>query len=145
MVLFSKNVVFSCKIPTIFGRSMKSKLNKRRGFTIVEVLIAVAIMAILITAVMNGITGAKAEARKKIWQTEVDKETLHAIELVEQRMTNNPNETDATVAAAVKPSLRKDPTGGTYTLTIAAGKVTLAPSQVVKDVGVSDGTGSLWE
>ena len=124
---------------------MKSKLNKRRGFTIVEVLIAVAIMAILITAVMNGITGAKAEARKKIWQTEVDKETLHAIELVEERMTNNPNETDATVAAAVKPSLRKDPTGGTYTLTIAAGKVTLAPSQVVKDVGVSDGTGSLWE
>ena len=125
---------------------MKSKLSKYRGFTIVEVLIAVAIMAILITAVMNGISGAKREARKKIWQTEVDKETLHAVQLIENHMASNVGVPASDAAKAVENDLRKDPTGNKYTLTATAGgSVTLKPSGAVTAAGVVDGSGKLWD
>ena len=130
------------------GRSMKNKLSKYRGFTIVEVLIAVAVMAILITAVMNGISGAKREARQKIWQTEVDKEALHAAHLIEEYLSSHPGSTpsEAIKASAVKDSLRKDPTGQTYNLAISTkGSMTLQPSKAVQDAGAAPAAVELWK
>lgn len=152
-VFFSKDVeqkmLNICKkIIQYLVRSMKSKLNKRRGFTIVEVLIAVAIMAILITAVMNGISGAKKEAREKIWQTEVNTEAFHAVGLIEDYLSSHQGSTpgDAAAAPAVTGKLRKDPTGNTYTLTATSGgEVTLTPSGAVTNAGVKPGTGKTWD
>lgn len=126
---------------------MKSKLNKRRGFTIIEVLIAVAVMAILITAVMNGINGAKKEARQKIWQTEVKKEALHAVELVEDYMSSHPTAAVADAAAAVKNNLRNDPTGNQYVLSSSTNGlgITLTPSKGVTSAGVQAVTLDLWK
>lgn len=127
---------------------MENKLSKYRGFTIVEVLIAVAIMAILITTVMNGISGAKREARQKIWETAVEKEALHAAQLIEGYLASHPGSTpgDAAAASAVTDKLRRDPTGNAYTLTATtSGSITLKPSQAVQDAGAAPAAVKLWE
>ena len=41
------------------ARSMKSKLNRRRGFTIAEIIMAVAIMGILIATVMKNLQSSR--------------------------------------------------------------------------------------
>ena len=50
---------FREKFIQFLARSMKSKLNRRRGFTIAEIIMAVAIMGILIATVMRSLQSSR--------------------------------------------------------------------------------------
>lgn len=55
---------------------MKSKLNRRRGFTIAEIIIAVAIMATLIAVLMKGLQTSRANIKRDTYQAELKKRAL---------------------------------------------------------------------
>ena len=50
------------KIYTIFGRSIKSKLNRRRGFAIVEIIVVVVIISALFTVLVKSLGSAAQRA-----------------------------------------------------------------------------------
>ena len=52
---------------------MKSKLNKRRGFTIAEIIMAVAIMAILIGTVMKSLQSSRESVKADMVRAEMAK------------------------------------------------------------------------
>ena len=118
---------------------MKSKLNRCRGFTIVEIILAVAIMATLIAVMMKGLQSSRGNIRRDTYQAEVNKRVINigakaeAYVFKEGTITNFPPDSDDLI----------DPVGDTYTVTPAGPTktgeytVTLTP----KSKGVLEGLG----
>jgi prepilin-type N-terminal cleavage/methylation domain-containing protein len=48
--------------------SMKSKLNRRQGFTIAEIIIAVAIMAALVAVLMRGLQSSRKSIQRDVYR-----------------------------------------------------------------------------
>lgn len=121
---------------------MKSKLNRRRGFTIAEIILAVAIMAVLVSVMMKGLQSSRANIRRDTYQAEVNKRAINIGAKAEAYVFKN-----GTISAFVADSADlEDPVGETYTLAkttpAKAGdpyKITLTPkaSGVLEGLGVS--------
>ena len=120
---------------------MKSKLNRRRGFTIAEIIIAVAIMATLIAVLMKGLQASRANIKRDTYQAELNKRIVNiaakaeAYVFKEGTITNfSPDNDDI-----------EDPVGETYafaaenpTQARPTYKITLTPAKdgILKGLGV---------
>lgn len=105
---------------------MLKTLNKvQRGFTIIELLIVIAIIAILAGLVLNNFQGAQAKAR--------DTQTVTRVNAIHSKLEEFYNEANGYPAAAentanfpgIDANAVKDPRGGTLTSTIVADKAAL--------------------
>ena len=121
---------------------MKSKLNRRRGFTIAEIIIAVAIMATLIAVLMKGLQTSRANIKRDTYQAEIKKRALTIGAKAEAYVLEHGSITGFTVASDDK----KDPVGEDYAVTAEPPaqnrptfKITLAPQAqgVLTGLGVT--------
>ena len=94
---------------------MKSKLNRRRGFTIAEIIIAVAIMATLIAVLMRGLQTSRTNIKRDTYQAELTKRALTIGAKAEAYVFEHGNLTGFTADAVDK----TDPVGETYVVTPA--------------------------
>jgi hypothetical protein len=61
-LFFQKTLNIREKIHAIFDRSIKSKLNRRRGFAIVEIIVVVVIISALFTVLVNTLDSTRGRA-----------------------------------------------------------------------------------
>lgn len=85
----------------------------RNGFTLIEVLIVVAIIGILTTILIANYNQARENSRDKIRRSEL-KELQLAIELYKSQYSSYPPDLTALVPTFVA-SVPTDPSGGSYT------------------------------
>ena len=111
---------------------MKSKLNRRRGFTIAEIIIAVAIMATLVAVMMKGLQSSRTNIKSDTYQAEINKRILTIGAKAEAYLFEHGNIT----SFSADPDDLKDPVGQQYTFAKAnptkAGdpyKITLTPAK----------------
>jgi prepilin-type N-terminal cleavage/methylation domain-containing protein len=105
---------------------MTKTLNKlQRGFTIIELLIVIAIIAILAGLVLNNFQGAQAKAR--------DTQRVTRLNAIHTKLEEYYNEANSYPAAAIVANFPgidakalQDPRGGNITTTIVADKATFA-------------------
>ena len=119
---------------------MKSKLNRRRGFTIAEIIIAVAIMATLVAVLMKGLQTSRANIKRDTYQAELNKRIVNIAAKAEAYAFKNGNVNGFTPDSDDE----KDPVGETYafaaenpTQSRPTYKITLTP----KSKGVLEGLG----
>ena len=89
---------------------MKSKLNRRRGFTIAEIIIAVAIMATLIAVLMKGLQTSRNNIKRDTYQAELKKRMLTIAAKAEAHLFEHGSLTNFTADA----NDLIDPVGQTY-------------------------------
>ena len=94
---------------------MKSKLNKHRGFTIAEIIIAVAIMATLIAVLMNGLKASRANIKRDTYQAELIKRAMTVGAKVEAYVFEH----GGTAGFAPTNTDREDPVGQLYAIVAA--------------------------
>lgn len=140
--IFLKNLEHLRKIHTLFGKSMKSKLSRRRGFTIAEIILAVAIMATLVAVMMKGLQSSRANIRRDTYQAEVNKRVINLGAKAEAYVFKN-----GTIASFSADSADlEDPVGGTYKLAKGSSggeyQITLTPATggVLSNLGVGPET-----
>jgi prepilin-type N-terminal cleavage/methylation domain-containing protein len=103
----------------------KTLTKLQRGFTIIELLIVIAIIAILAGLVLNNFQGAQAKAR--------DTQRLTRINAIHSKLEEFYNEANGYPSSAsntanfpgIDANAVKDPRGGTLTNTIVADKAAL--------------------
>ena len=107
---------------------MKSKLNRRRGFTIAEIIIAVAIMATLIAVLMKGLQTSRANIKRDTYQAELKKRALTIGAKAEAHVFEHGS------LDGFKPDSDdlKDPVGGTYSVT-PTDRTSTAPYKIKVD------------
>ena len=120
---------------------MKSKLNRRRGFTIAEIIMAVAIMGILIATVMKSLQSS----RKSIDADMCRGEMYKRIALIKGKVDaavlagHTPN---ANLNNVLSPEELLDAKGETYTIAFALGngggshKLVITPGKITQGLGV---------
>jgi len=111
----------------------KSIKKAQEGFTIIELLIVIAIIAILVGLVLNNFQGAQAKAR--------DTQRVTDINNINSKLEEYYNENNAypqTFTAATFPGIDAqslvDPKGGTVTIAAAAADATAASAAAVPTV-----------
>lgn len=118
---------------------MKSKLNKRRGFTIAEIIMAVAIMAILIGTVMKSLQSSRESVKADMVRAEMVKRLSLAKAKIEAALAN-----EKTPQGDLKDILGSDDltdaNGETYTFAYASQNgtysITVTPGNKALNAGV---------
>ena len=119
---------------------MKSKLNRRRGFTIAEIIIAVAIMATLVAVLMKGLQTSRANIKRDKYQAEVNKRVINIGAKAEAYLFKYGNITNFSPDA----NDLADPVGATYAFAKAVPKNAGSPYTITltpKSKGVLEGLG----
>ena len=116
-------------------RAVRKSVMGQRGFTLIEMLVVIAVMGVLAAVVVPNVTSFIGSGQTQGANTELDiVQTAMDSMMVDKGLTSVPAVTTATSAMASFPDdtnhlypnyLRKDFTKGTYTCT-ADGKVTQA-------------------
>ena len=91
---------------------MRRSFSLARGFTLIEVLIVVAIIGILTAILVANYNDARKNSRDKIRKSEL-KEMQLALELYKSQNNSYPASLDTLVPTFV-PSVPLDPSGGSY-------------------------------
>jgi prepilin-type N-terminal cleavage/methylation domain-containing protein len=95
---------------------MKSKLNRRRGFTIAEIIIAVAIMATLVAVLMKGLQTSKANIKRDTYKLEANRRIKNLGVKAEAHVFQNGTIGDF----KPDPEDLEDPVGETYVFNAAS-------------------------
>lgn len=116
---------------------MKSKLNKHRGFTIVEIIVAVVIMAALMTVVMRSLQRAQTSAKRSTYQARVREDAVIYAQEV-KRLVDDSIGTPADIKKILNDYKDKDPgtDGEAYTFEYDGATLTVIPGAALKAIGV---------
>jgi len=97
---------------------MLSKLRQQKGFTMIELLIVVAIIGILATLVITNFRGAQAKTRDSKRQQAIN--SIHQkLEEYGQENSSYPDTVDASVLAGTDEKVFEDPDGNLIAVTTA--------------------------
>lgn len=118
---------------------MKSKLNRCRGFTIVEIIVAVVIMAALMTIVMRSLQRAQTSAKRSTYQARVREDAVVFAQEAKRIIDDGVAKTKD-VANLLNGYKAPDPgtDSETYSFSVSKGVLTVSPGQGLKDMGVHD-------
>ena len=105
-------------------------MNKRKGFTLLELLIVLAIMGILLSVISVQIGKSSAEAR----QVQIDTELVELLTAAEQFSMQNPQSEAHSQMELIDAGLLKEPMestvkGYTYQVRVEHGRVQVALSK----------------
>lgn len=118
---------------------MKSKLNRRRGFTIVEIIVAVVIMAALFTVLANSLSGARKRAERSTKQARIREDAVVYKEEVDALIAESfKAKVGANIAAYLGGRHDKDPYDQDYTFTINGDVLTVKPGTSATDAGLHE-------
>ena len=118
---------------------MKSKLNRRRGFTIIEIIVAVVIMAALFTILANSLNNARKRAERSTKQARVREDAVIYKEEVDGLIADNflgGKGTD--IEDHLNARKDKDPFGEDYTFSVAGNTLKVIPNATAKAAGLHD-------
>ncbi len=102
---------------------MLSKLRKQDGFTIIELLIVIAIIGILATLVLTNFSSAQAKGRDSVRQNNIGS-VSRSIELYHTNNANYPGEPlTTTLIEGIENDALTDEQGNTIAVTITTGIV----------------------
>ena len=118
---------------------MKSKLNRRRGFTVIEIIVAVVIMAALFTVLVKSLDGAKTRAERSTKQTRIKEDALMYKEEVEQMLEDNfKGKKGADIASYMNKRGDKDPNNENYIFGIQGTTFGLKPGPTAIAAGIHE-------
>ena len=118
---------------------MKSKLNKRQGFTIIEIIVAVVIMAALFTVLANSLNGARKRAERSTRQARIREDAVVYKEEVEGLIADSfKAKVGADIAAYLDDRHDKDPYDQDYTFDITGSVLTVTPGTSATDAGLHE-------
>ena len=114
---------------------MKSKLNRRRGFTIVEIIVAVVIMASLFTVLVNSLNGARKRAERSTKQARVREDAVIYKQEVDGLLADSfKAKSGAQIKVYLDARNDKDPYGENYVFTVNGTTLTVQPGpQAIAD------------
>ena len=130
---------FREKFIQFLARSMKGKLNKRRGFTIVEIIVAVVIMSALMTIVMRSLQRAQTSAKRSTYQARVREDAVVFAQEA-KRIIDDGVATTKDVANILNGYHAPDPgtAKDSYTFSVSKGILTVSPGTALKKIGVHE-------
>ena len=114
------------KIYTIFGRSIKSKLNRRRGFAIVEIIVVVVIISAFFTVLVKTLDSARGRAESGPGQARVMEDAVIFKGEVTQ-LINNGIADPIKIKEIMEARGGKDQYGNSYEFEIAGSILTIKP------------------
>jgi prepilin-type N-terminal cleavage/methylation domain-containing protein len=118
---------------------MKSKLNRRRGFTIVEIIVAVVIMGALFTILVNSLGNARKRAERSTKQARVREDAVIYREEVDALISESfQGKKGADIAKYLKSRHDKDPYGQDYSFTITGDKLMVQPGSKAEKEGLHE-------
>lgn len=94
---------------------MERKLWETLGFTIAEIIVAVAITAALVTVLMKGLQSLRKSLQKDLYEAEVDKRLLLVRSKVEAAFFNGDSPDKRLTNIGLTEEEKKDPLGQDYT------------------------------
>ena len=126
-------------------QDMLKRIKKEEGFTLVELLIVVAIIAILAAIAIPQFS----KYRTRAFVTELNSDLKNAYTASQAYLTDNPSETVDTVAklqaGGYNPSANITLEVATATMTQAAGSITLESSSTALNTAASNNASVTWE
>lgn len=116
---------------------MKGKLNRRLGFTIIEIIVAVVIMAALFTVLVNSLSGVRARAERSPKQAQIMKDAVIYKQEVAQLIENGIKD-PARIKDIMENRHDKDPFGEEYKFEIDGSALTVKPGTSATEAGLHD-------
>lgn len=118
---------------------MKSKLNRRQGFTIIEIIVAVVIMAALFTILANSLNNARKRAERSTRQARVREDAVIYKDEVDGLIADSFLGGKGTeIRDYLNGRGDKDPYGDNYTFTVVGSTLTVKPGNSAATAGVHE-------
>ena len=121
------------------ARNYKS-VSKHKGFTLVELMIAVAIVGILVTIAVPSYSGAMQQSRRSVAMAELSSLVLFMERTYSENLSYQPGGTSPTLPFIASPKTGSDKF---YDLTVASTATTYTLTATPKGAQTSDTCGTL--
>ena len=124
--------------------SMKSKLNRRQGFTIAEIIIAVAIMAALVAVLMRGLQSSRKSIERDTYRIAMRERAALIKGRIQAARFEGITPSTGLTNISLTSEEKKDPFGENYTFaydsTANKLKITPATNGKLGKMGIADET-----